>query len=110
MPLEKSSIPRPVLARETVNVPELGGEVVVQALLLRDRLALSDAERSYALVADMLSRSVVDANGDPIFTAEEWEIFGATGAEHHEAAMSLWDKARAVSGMGGGEKNEQAQS
>ena len=38
--LKKSEIPVPDLPKEVVEVPELGGEVVVRGLLLRDRLAI----------------------------------------------------------------------
>lgn len=95
--LKKSEIKRPVLPMETIDVPELGGEVIVQGLLLKDRLALFDAaDKSHAAMSLMLASTVVDGNSEPIYTSEEWEKFGAS---HFNAALGLFDVARRLSGM-----------
>lgn len=104
--LNKRDIQRPALEKETVEVPELGGEVVVQALDLPSMLelyeqGLSNARRMIAI----LHLCVVDNEGTPIFSVEEW---GVWGAKNKQAALTLSEKAIAVSGIGDDEKKDQA--
>lgn len=106
--LSKQDIPRPALPKETVDVPELGGEVVVQALLLRDQLDLSTKQlKTFGHFSHMLALTVVDANGDPIFSMEEWEVWGAS---HLDVALKLFGAVKRLSGMGDEEKKEPAPS
>lgn len=106
MPLiKKSDVQAPAIPAESVvEVPELGGEVIVRPLLMRDRLALANEPRDaldprvhgFGSISALLTYSVVDADHMPIFTTAEWEAFGA---QHMEAAMKLWAVAWEVSGL-----------
>lgn len=95
--LKKSQIPEPILPKEVVDVPELGGEVVVRGLLLKDRLALfQDSGSGHANLARMLASTVRDADGLPVFTVDEWEVFGSA---NFPAVAKLFDVARRLSGL-----------
>src|SRR4026208_925770 len=107
--LSKQDIPRPSRPKETVAVPDLGGDVVVQALLLKEQFELSSAPDAgvFGRITKMLSTSVVDAEGKPIFSVEEWEVWGAT---HIDATLLLLDTVKRLSGIGGDEKKDSAPS
>lgn len=112
--LKKSEVPAPPqLKEQTVPVPELGGEVLVRGLLLKDRLSLSLAD-GYGRMASMLASCVCVAGEDgamvALFTEQEWERWGAIGS-NYSAAMKMWDVARGLSDIGGVEaaKNSGAQ-
>ena len=64
MALLKNQIKPPVLPAEAVDVPELGGEVIVRGLLLRQRLDLAvlGEEGGFHRIALMLASCVVDAS------------------------------------------------
>jgi len=95
--LNKSDIKPPTLPKETVTVSELGGDVIVRGLLLRERLDLYDArDAGNATIAKLLARTVVDAKHQPVFTEEEWEVFGA---RHGKAAIELFAVAKRLSGL-----------
>lgn len=95
--LNKSDIKEPMLPKETVTVPELGGDVVVRGLLLRDRLALfAKKEVDFGDFSKTLAVTVIDANGEPIFDQDGWENFGAA---NFAAAMNLFEVASRLSGL-----------
>jgi hypothetical protein len=99
MALSKSEVRRPALPKRAVAVPELGGEVVVRGLLLKDRLALfrdGSETRDYEFVANVLAVTVLDNEGEPLFTSDEWNEFGAV---HIKAAMDLFGVASELSGL-----------
>lgn len=105
MPILKKDVPASILPpTRTVSVPELGGEVVVRPLRLSQRLELSardaqangDARHQYDHVSALLAYSVVDRNGEPIYSAEEWEVFGA---QYLASVLKLWQEVYAVSGL-----------
>jgi hypothetical protein len=99
MALSKAEIRRPALPKRAVAVPELGGEVIVRGLLLKDRLALfrdGTETRDYEFVAQVLAVTVVDAEGEPVFTVDEWNEFGAV---HVKPAMDLFLVASELSGL-----------
>lgn len=103
--LERGAVPAPTLPKRTVEVPELGGEVIVRGLLLADRLAVMTGDRlDFTRISRMLASSVVLADGLPMWTAAEWEEFGA---QHFEAASRIFDVALELSGLKGeaAEKN-----
>jgi hypothetical protein len=94
---------------EDMPVPPLGGSVRVRALLLSDQLEIEqrlaqipedDKSKRFRIIPEVLARSVVDANGRPLFNATRWEIFGAKNRGH---ALDLFNKAWYLSGMGGDE-------
>lgn len=99
MALKKSEIKAPVLPKEAVQVDELGGEVVVRGLLLRERLAIfsnTEAGEKFAHVGELLAATVMDADGLQVYTAQEWDEFGT---KHFSAAMQLFQVARRLSGI-----------
>lgn len=98
MALKKSEIKRPTLPKRAVPVDVLGGEVVVRGLMLKERLALfaGEAESKFAQISGLLAACVLDADGVPIFTADEWESFGA---QHMEQSLVLFEVVRELSGL-----------
>lgn len=116
--LRKCNIPRPTVRKEAVEVPELGGEVVVRGTALHERLALvfavappmpaegeeiqappveaDDPRERYGHIARLLAYAVVDADGEPIFTVDEWLEFGGL---HYAATLRLYGIAKRLSGM-----------
>lgn len=99
--VRRSNIAAPTAPAETVEVEGIG-EVIVRGLLLRDRLrmAIEDPDKPYANVSRMLAASVVDADHVELWTAEQWEAFGAA---HWTECLKLWAIARRLSGMDGEE-------
>lgn len=100
MPMKKSEIKTPVLPEETLEVPALGGSVRCQGMLLRDRIGIfADAEErgpGYWHVARLLSKTVVDDDGAPLFAEAEWEIFGAA---HFEQTMQIYAVCKRLNGL-----------
>jgi hypothetical protein len=111
--LKKSEVKAPILQKEeVVDVPELGGEVIVRAPGLSERLDMSAPHTSgskFAHISKLLAVSVLDADYQPIFTISEWEAFGRIGS-NFSAAMRLWDIAWRLGDFGGEQasKNEEA--
>ena len=109
--IKKSDTSAPDILQESVNVPELGGEVLVRGMMLKDRLAVSLAD-GYERMGAMLSVCVYAAGEKgatvPLWSADEWERFGS---KHYEAALKLWDVTRRLSDLDGvaAAKNSRAQ-
>jgi hypothetical protein len=103
--LKKSDIAAPTLHEEVVEVAELGGQVIVRGLYLHERLELALRDKDgMRRIAQMLALCVLDADRAPLWSAEEWTLFGG---RHCEAALNLWEIAKRLSGMDGegAEKN-----
>jgi hypothetical protein len=98
MALTRAELRLPPLPKKTVNVPELGGEVIVRGLLLRDRLALVDeaGPQDMGRVARLLAATVIAPDDTPLLTVEEWEQFGAV---HFAATLSLFGEAAKMAGL-----------
>lgn len=114
--LRKVNIARPTVRKETVEVEELGGEVIVRGTMLDERLALvfgvlppqpvegdapveaapEDPRAQYGHIARLLAYAVVDADGEPIFSAADWQEFGGL---HYAATLRLYGIAKRLSGM-----------
>ena len=106
--IKRGEVPAPVLPKETVEVEALGGEVVVRGMLLTERLAvqkritsLRKAEANglddvHAILPVMLALCVLDADGLPVFTQDQWQTFGA---EHAGQAVALFNTAWRLSGF-----------
>lgn len=101
-----SQAPNPTLPKQTVQVDALGGEVIVRALRLRERLHMQQRVRARAasvdagqmieeMVPDLLALAVVNDVGAPIYTAEQWDEFGAS---HQDTVLELFNTAMRLSG------------
>jgi hypothetical protein len=102
--IETNSVAVPILRKEVVATTALG-EVVVCALRLSQRLALGratsaeDAQAAADLFcARLLAASVTDKTGKPLFSEEQWDIFGA---EHTADTNALVDVAMRLGGFAG---------
>lgn len=103
--LSRKEIKAPTLPKETVDCPALGGAVVVVGLTLTQHMVLHGLRRTLArplagetaeeatsraggrLLAETLARCVRLADGEPLYTADEWEVWGA---KNTPAAMDLF--------------------
>lgn len=95
--LNKANIPAPTLPKKVVPVPQLDGKVIIRGLLLSDRVAiLNKARAGGLLISELLAKTVVDADGEPIYTSQEWEEFGAS---NFETCLDLFKEAKALSGL-----------
>jgi len=96
--LNRSEIPVPILPKETVTVPSLGGDVVVQGLMLSDRIEILFMESAAKRIdlSLLLSKTVVDDKGDAIYTQQQWELFGAT---NFNDALVLFKAAKRLCGL-----------
>jgi hypothetical protein len=91
--IRRDQIKLPVLRRETVHSEALGGEVVLQALTLGVRLALSGKAEDVPIV---LAASVRADDGEAVFDVQGWGIWGGSNAAE---AMRLFNKVMDLSGM-----------
>jgi hypothetical protein len=93
--IKKSDISTPMLPKETVPVDVLGGDVVVTGLKLSDRMAIFSVKDGSS-VSKMLSMTVQDAEGKPLFSEEEWENFGV---KNFTTCIALFTVAKRLSGL-----------
>lgn len=94
--VNRANVPPPTPPAETVEVEGLG-EVIVQGLLLRDRLSLTGLDADASVKAgELLARCVVDAERQPLWTAAEWDAFGA---RNFRACVQLINVASRLSGL-----------
>ncbi len=102
--IKRDKIKPPVLPREAVPVLALGGDVVVRGMLLSERLALIGSAReqggavNFSYIAQVLATCVLAGDDLPVYTAEQWEEFGA---QHMGEALALFEKCQALSGLDG---------
>lgn len=112
--IERNQVKPPVLRKQTVAVPALNGDVIVRGLLLSELLEKNHANaenqvprageteqqaRARAggrVVSFTLARTVTLADGKPLFTEEEWDVFGA---EHPDAVLDLFKVAEELNGL-----------
>lgn len=115
--LTRKDVKAPVLRKEAVACPSLGGDVVLRMLTLSERMALherlrglqpaddaeerpappADPQKRYAQMAELLAVSAIDAEtGGPLMSAQEWDLFAA---DHTADAMALLDAAKRLSGF-----------
>lgn len=92
--LKRNEVRKPSLAKETVTVEALGGDVVVRGMKLAERLAFGKATQGdeaghaqYESVAMVLAWCVLDDAGAPLFTQDEWSAFGS---HHLDEAVRLF--------------------
>ena len=85
--------PAPMLQKETVATQALG-EVIVCGLRLSQRIALGRStakggEGGDLFAARLLAASVVAKDGKPLFTEDEWDIFGAQHVADADALVAV---------------------
>lgn len=97
--LRRVDLASPVLHQEEVEVPALGGAVIVRAMPLNVLFDVIDSARadSANAVPKLLAQSVVDADGEPLWSAEQWATWGAS---QFEATLALYQAAQRVCGIG----------
>jgi len=95
--LKRSQIPAPSFPKETAAVESLGGEVIVWGLGLADKLRFAtwDGPR-FGQMCEALAVSVRDADGEPIWTAGQWDAWGSA---HMADAMRLFGVIEKLSGL-----------
>jgi hypothetical protein len=97
MAILKSQAPSIQVPKEAVQVDALGGEVVVYGLGLAARLRMSQWNGPrFGQMCEALAESVRDAEGVPLYTADEWEVFGG---RHMPDAIRLWQAIERVSSL-----------
>ena len=97
--LRRADLPAPALRQEEVEVPALGGAVIVRAMPLNVLFDVIEAARSNPAnaVPSLLAQSVIDADGEQFWTAEQWSTWGAI---EFEGALALYQAAQRVCGIG----------
>lgn len=101
MAILKKDLPQLAAAEaRTVSIPELGGDVIVRPLMLSDYLAMTTLNgherKDFGHIAALLAPAVVDAEGEQLYTIDQWEIWGG---QNPAAAMRLWEEAWAVTSL-----------
>jgi hypothetical protein len=109
--ISASDVQAPVLPFEDMPCPPLGGAVRVRALDLTQRLSMESRIAKlkaknqdnpdaalYSAIPEVLAVCVVDAKGNPVYTATRWAHFGSS---HVALALELFNKAWTLSGLSG---------
>lgn len=114
MAILKKDLPAlPSAEKRAVAVPELGGEVIVRPLMLCDYLSMTTrngtTKKDFGHIAALLAYAVVDAEDQPLYTVEEWEVWGGINPG---PALKLWEAAWEVTSLSveAAEKKSQAQN
>jgi hypothetical protein len=119
--LKRADLPKVELRSERVTVSSLGGDVIVRGLMLAQSLQLAHVRAKAAAQAEgetvddaqmragatyaaaVLACQVLDADDQPLMSAEQWSIWGG---RHADEFQQLYDAAtRANGGAGEAEKN-----
>lgn len=95
--MRADEIVRPILPQESLMISELGGDGAVTVVGIRfgQKIALSALPASQQATG-MLAMAVVDDDGGPLMSADDWDVFGSL---HEDAFISLLQAARRVSGI-----------
>lgn len=112
--IERNQVKAPVLRKQTVEVPALGGAVIVRGMYLSEVMETRELVRASNSPADgekpeqvaarvgalacahTLAKTVGLADGRPLWSFQEWEVFGA---QHVSDVLRLFDVARSLSGL-----------
>ena len=106
--IQRGALPKPTVPKETITVDALGGEVVVRGLLLSERMAVqrqivtlrktqdSDEGAVHSILPVLLALCVIDADGLPVFSQDDWQAFGS---RHADQAVALFNTAWLLSGF-----------
>lgn len=104
--IRRDSLPVRERKREVCPVEALGGSVAVIQMSLGTRLAAEDIANSHErgdprvlhqTIPLVLADCVLDADGRPLMSAEQWSIFGG---ENRNVAIDLFNVAMRLSGFG----------
>lgn len=97
--LRRAEIAAPALHQEEIEVSALGGSVIVRAMPLNLLFEVIDSARAEPqnAVAKLLALSVRDADGEQLWTTEQWATWGAS---EFEATLALYQAAQRVCGIG----------
>lgn len=104
MAISRDSVKPPVLPERAFACPALGGEVILRGPMASVRIALmrkaqGGASTLETIAPQVLAASVLDAEKQPLFSAEEWDTWGGL---HYDAFIELFNAAYAL--WGGGEE------
>jgi len=100
--------------REEKHVEALGGSVAIVEMSLTVRLTVEAVSKQaaesggpgavYATAPHVLAGCVLDADGEPLMSVDEWQVFGS---RHRNEAVDLCNVAMRLSGFSGedAEKN-----
>jgi hypothetical protein len=98
--ISRGALPEPAApAKETVPVEELGGDVEVRGLMLNEKLrchAIAGQNDGRIDIAQLLADTVYDAEGERVWSREQWAAWGANNAP---AATALAVVAMRLSGL-----------
>lgn len=95
--LKRDNITPPTRRSAKVSVPGLGGDVLVRQLSLTEGLAIAASDTGGAgSLVNLLATAVVDADGLPIYSAEQWDIWAVDHVDDFKAL------AQAASDLNGG--------
>lgn len=104
--LKREGIAHAERKREEVEVAALGGSVAIVQMGLATRLAAEsvaskqdrdDPAAVYATIPHVLAGCVLDADGAPLMSPEQWSLFGVS---HRNEAIELFNTAMRLSGIG----------
>lgn len=103
--LKRDNIAAPQRRMQVVRVDAapFNGEVGVRQLMLGEWLAAEEAAkgaRDARLFPHLLAACVVDADGLPVWTADQWDLWAV---EHVAAFMALLDTTLQVNGRAPGD-------
>jgi hypothetical protein len=111
--LNRDQVKSPVLRKQTVTVPALGADVVVRGLLLSEMFekkhvneeakkprdgeteGRARARAGGHVVSYTLARTVTLADGKPLYSEAEWDVFGA---ENPSDVLELFKVAESLNG------------
>jgi hypothetical protein len=114
--VERAQVRPVALPTEVVDVPAIGGEVLVRGMDMPQMLAFTAARRAATapregetaaeagerasgdLVPLLLSMCVLAADDLPVYSVAEWRAFAVA---HPGPTLDLWDAAVRLSGQGG---------
>lgn len=113
MTIRRDQATLPEVPEEVVPFPPAGGDVLVRGMLMTRRLAndrIHAAERlplegeselqahgraGARIVTRILAQTVVDPDGEPLFTEEEWDRYGVL---HRNDVFRIFNVAMRLSG------------
>ena len=109
--IQRDQVQEPVLRREEVDSPPIGGTVIVRGLLMARRYALLDlhaslppAEQNYRVILSTLAESVILDDGQPVYSVDQWDRFASS---NHAEAIRLFE---ITSRLNGGNLEEVAKN